>query len=148
MERRSRSVSSILAPSHVMISYFHFPQKLIWADSSGVSVVVIALDVALMPESVSFGSAIYCLLLHLWLNYEISCEMGDPNCIGFCRSGQKAWRNQPFFSGSSRSRTKNTRPVGGKTAPMVLSRKKEDLSHTGRENPRTPAPSVHSARNQ
>ena len=48
-----------------MISYFHFPQKLIWADSSGVSVVVIALDVALMPESVSFGSAI-AFSLHLF----------------------------------------------------------------------------------
>jgi len=78
-----------------------------------------------MPESVSFGSAIYCLLLHLWLNYEISYEMGDPNCIGFCRSGQKAWRNQPFFSGSSRSRTKKTRPVGGRPPPWYYHERKK-----------------------
>ena len=54
----------------------------------------------------------------------------------------------PFFLGLVGVGLKKTRLVGGKTAPMVLSRKKEDLSHTGRENPRTPAPSVHSARNQ
>jgi len=136
LERRSRSVSSILAPSHVMISYFHFPQKLIWADSSGVSVVVIALDVALMPESVSFGSAIYCLLLHLWLNYEISYEMGDPNCIGFCRSGQKAWRNQPFFSGSSRSRTKKNSTCGGKDRPHgIITKERRPFSHRPRKPP-------------